>query len=167
MEDIKMELEAIAWLILRIVYAWLFLYPIKGLLEDWQGARSLAAMAIPIYPQLFSIVMAVVMFFGALSILLGVYTEVSGIILCLYCLLGARVHYKLARELKKHQLSNDACEEDRKNLLDAINLGVVGHVTSAQKNFVLAAVSLLFAFVGSGPYSITDNFIFINLLNNQ
>lgn len=162
-----MDLEAVAWLLLRVVYAWFFIYPIKGLLDDWQGARSLAAIAIPVYPQFFSILMAVVMFFGALSILLGVYTEVSGTILCLYCLLGARVHYKLAKQLKVSALSSTATEDDKKTLLDAVNLGVVGHVTSAQKNFVLAAVSLLFVFVGSGPYSITENFIFVNLLNNQ
>jgi len=35
-----------------------------------------------------------------------------------------------------------------------IGLATVGHVTSAQKNIVLAAVALFFALVGTGPCSV-------------
>jgi uncharacterized membrane protein YphA (DoxX/SURF4 family) len=147
-------MDVLAWLILRIVYAWMFLYPLKDLLKDWQGALSLTKLVVP-FPKLvplFTFAMLAIMLLGGLSILLGFYGQLASAALLVYCLMGARVHYCLANKAKKLNLKeNGACKE-------AIQLAILGHVTSAQKNFVLAAVACFFILMGTGPYSLTAAF---------
>ncbi|MEM9659329.1 MAG: hypothetical protein AAF961_13310, partial [Planctomycetota bacterium] len=67
---------------------------------------------------------------------------------------GAVIHYRLARIAQETHLSDAASEEDRAAAVELSNLGQVGHVTSAEKNFVLAAVALFFALVGTGKFSL-------------
>ena len=64
------------------------------------------------------------------------------------------LHYRLARQLKQPHLSQGAITADQRALKGAVDLGVVGHVTSAEKNFVLTAVAFFFALQGTGPMSI-------------
>lgn len=147
-----------AWLILRIVYAWMFLYPLKALLKDWPGALGLTQLVIPFAAPLFTVAMLLTMFFSGLSILLGFYGQLAGFALLVYCLIGALVHYRLASKLQTISLSGQSSSEDKQLLTQAIQLGSVGHVTSAQKNFVLAAVACFFMLIGTGPYSLTGPF---------
>ena len=149
-----MDNHVAAWLILRIVYAWMFLYPLKVLLKDFNGVVGLTKLVVPIAAPFFAVVMLFTMFFGALSILLGVYAQLAGFALLLYCVLGAVVHYRLAGQAQQILLSQDASAQDKQSLQNAIQLAIGGHVTSAQKNFVLAAVACFFMLMGSGPYSI-------------
>lgn len=148
-------METVAWLVLRIVYAWMFLYPLKTLLKDWSGAVALTKLIIPIAAPLFTVAMLLAMFFGALSILFGIFGQLAGLVLLVYCLMGAVVHYRLAAAAGKISLSAQSAEEDKNQLAQAIQLATVGHVTSAQKNFVLAAVACFFMLMGTGPYSLT------------
>lgn len=145
----------IAWLVLRIVYAWMFLYPLKTLLKDWHGALGLTQLVTPFAAPFFTVIMLLTMFLGGLSILFGFYSQIAGLALLIYCLMGAIVHYRLAGKLQTMNLSNPSSSEDKQQLTQAIQLGVVGHVTSAQKNFVLAAVACFFMLIGTGPYSLT------------
>lgn len=144
-----------AWLILRIVYAWMFLYPLKTLLKDWPGALGLTQLVMPFAAPFFTVLMLLTMFLGSLSILLGFYGQFAGLALLVYCLIGAIVHYRLASKLQTISLSSLSSFEDKQQLTQAIQLGVVGHITSAQKNFVLAAVACFFMLMGTGPYSLT------------
>ena len=86
----------IAWLVLRIVYAWLFLYPLRVLLKDFEPTVNLVALIAPYKPRFFAVLMVIVMIFGALMILFGVYARFAGFMLCIYNIVGMVVHYKLA-----------------------------------------------------------------------
>lgn len=148
-------IDAFSWLILRVVYAWLYLYALKSLLSDWQATENLVALVFPFFTRFFAVVMVFVMIISAGSILIGFYAEIAGFLLFIYNIIGAVTHYKLAKLSTSYELSANASEEDKKILNSAVNLGVVGNVTSAQKNFVLAAVAIFFMILGSGPLSIT------------
>jgi uncharacterized membrane protein YphA (DoxX/SURF4 family) len=149
----------IAWLILRVVFAGFFLYPLKTFLSNWQATLGTVKVLTPVCPQFFAIVMVSVMILGALGILLGVLAQVAGLALLIYCLLGVRVHLKLSQTVEELTLSNSASAEDKKQMSIANTLGSLGHATSAQKNFVLAAVACFFMIMGSGPLSLMHNLI--------
>jgi uncharacterized membrane protein YphA (DoxX/SURF4 family) len=149
--------EDLAWLILRIGYAWLYLYALLGLLSNWQATKDLVALLFPRYTPVFAVIMVIVMFISAISIVLGFYAEIAGLMLSFYNLLGIRVHYKLAAQTRAFELSPNAALEDKQILAEAGTLGAVGHITSAQKNVVLFAVALFFMLAGSGPFSMTTS----------
>ena len=75
--------------------------------------------------------------------------------LCLYSIFVIKVHYKLSQEAKAGHLSSQVSDYDREVLAEA--LAVVGHITSAETNVVLAAVGLMFTLLGSGAFSLTGN----------
>ena len=150
-------MEVVAWLVLRIVYAWMFLYPLVVLLRDFNATVNVVSLVAPFAKEFFTYVMLAVMFFGALMVLLGVYAQIAGFMLCAYCIIGQAVHYKLAKQTLANKLSDMASEEDKQVLSQTIQLGVMGQVTSAEKNAVLAAVGFFIMLMGSGPMSITAN----------
>lgn len=147
--------EDLAWLFLRVGYAWLYLYALLGLLSNWQATKDVVSIVFPRYTAIFAVLMVIVMFVAAISIAIGFYAEIAGLMLCFYNLLGMRVHYELAAKLNAIGLSENASEDDKQTLTDACALGMAGHVTSAQKNFVLFSVALFFTLAGSGPLSLT------------
>ncbi len=150
-------MEITAWLILRVVYAWMFLSPLPKLLTDWEGTKNLTKLLVPKYATSFlTIIMMCVMFFGALSILFGVLGQIAGLALLIYCLLGAVVHYRLGQSAQQKSLSLQASTEDKNELSKVIRLAVIGNVTSAHKNYVLAAVACFFMLMGTGPYSLMN-----------
>lgn len=151
-------MDIIAWLILRIVFAWMFLYPLTVLLSDWEAAKGNVGMIFPRYHHELAMLMVVVMIAGALSILLGILPHIGGLMLLVYCLIGALVHYRFADTINGLQLSTQANSEDSAILDKARTIGAVGHITSAQKNFVLAAVACWFMLMGTGPWSIVSLF---------
>ena len=148
------DVNDIAWLVLRVVYAWMFLYPLKSLLSDWPATLQATALLFPWQTPLFAVVSVAVMALGALSILLGCYGQVGAAGLLAFCLGGAVIHYRLADLAKGARLSGQASSADRQAMAQVSKLGVVGHVTSAEKNFVLAAVALFFLLKGTGPWSL-------------
>ena len=85
------------------------------------------------------------------------YAQIGGLVLLLYCLVGWLVHKRLAEQMTRLSASDSASDADRRTLSEAISLGVIGLVTSAQKNIVLAGVGLYFLLAGSGPISVTGN----------
>ncbi len=145
-----------AWLVLRIVYALFFLYPLKDLLKDWSATKNLVGLLIPFYQGFFSMIMVLVMIVGALSVAFGIYTQIAGILLLGYCLFGVIVHYRLAALAKQQVMSSSASSQDRTVLENTKNLAVVGNLTSGQKNVVLAAMAFFFIVIGSGPCSVTS-----------
>ena len=146
---------AIAWLVLRIVFAGFFLYPIYGFLQNWAAAKQTALLLYPRYGDFQAILMIIVMIVISISILFGIYGHLGGLIALIYCLLGIRVHLALAHKLNTAQLSNQATAADQAILTEAAAIGSVGHMTSAQKNLVIAAISFFFMLLGTGPFSMT------------
>lgn len=149
--------ESIAWLILRVVYAGMFLFPLFNLLKDFEATVGAVKLVLPFLSRFFAVVMVFVMIYGALSILLGFYAQIAGFLLLIYCLMGVLVHYRLAGLASASQLSATASAEDREVLSGAIALAILGNKTSGQKNMVLAAVACFFMLLGSGPWSLTMN----------
>ena len=148
-------MEDIAWLVLRISYAIVFLFPLKDLLKNFSASVALVKVIIPFQSQFFAVVMIVVMVLGALSVLLGIYAQIAGFFLLIYCLFGMVVHYRLAKHIATIQLNTAASQKDIAAFNEAATLGIVGHQTSGLKNIVLAAVACFFMLVGSGPLSVT------------
>ncbi len=151
----SLSLDALAWIVLRAVYGWMFLYPAYGLIKDWESTVQTTALLFKWRPELFAFGSLLLMVFGALAILFGIYGQIAAFGLIGFNLGGAVLHYRLARTLKQMRLSSEASTTDQAALEGAISLGVVGHVTSAEKNFVLTAVAFFFAIKGTGPWSLT------------
>ncbi|AHE67770.1 DoxX family protein [Legionella oakridgensis] len=150
-------MEIAAFVVLRIILAWMFLYPLKAQLSDWDATVELVDLIAPFQPQLFAVLMVFVMIAGSLSVLFGIYAQVGAACLMIYSLIGVLVHYKLSRLITSFYLSATASNADQKILEKVQSLGVVGHVTSAQKNIVIASALWVIVCLGSGPYSLSGN----------
>lgn len=149
--------EEIAWLVLRICFGAMFLLPVRDLIVDFDAATELTKILIPYQPRFFAVVMIAVMVLGAISILFGIYAQIAGFFLLIYCLLGIVVHYRTAAYIATRKLSNESSRADRACSFEAVSLGVAGNETAGQKNMVLAAVACFFMILGSGPLSLTGN----------
>lgn len=132
----------------------MFLYPLKSLLEDWPATVQTTALLFPSQSKFLAVASVAVMGIGAFSILLGCYGQVGAAGLLVFCVGGSVIHYRLADQAKRAHLSEQASSADRRAMTQLSTLAVVGHVTSAEKNFVLAAVALLFLLTGTGPWSL-------------
>ena len=155
-----MTIDAIAWLILRVVYAWMFLWPLIALLKDWPGTVATVSLLCPYKANFSAVVMVLVMIAGALSILFGFYGQVAGLVLLVYNIFGVFVHRKAAQAIATLKLSNKGVAADQKIFTQAQAIGVVGHITSSQKNWVLASVACFFMLMGTGPLSVTGRLFF-------
>ena len=147
-------IELVAWFVLRAVFAWMFLYPAVGLVRDFGGAVETTALAFPFAPRFFAAGGIAVMVLGGLMILVGFYGAWAGLALVAFNLGGAVIHYRLAASVSAVQASASASEADRDAIARLQTLGTIGHVTSAEKNFVLTAVAFFFALMGTGPGSL-------------
>jgi len=141
-----MKTYAIAWIVLRVVYAWMYLYPLIALFKNWQDTIDTTALLFKKKPKEFTVGSVFIMIVGGLSILLGIYGRIGGFLLLFFNLGGAYIHYQFANRAK------DFAAEANTSL---VNLAIIGNVSSAQKNFVLAAVAFFFMIQGTGPWSIT------------
>ncbi|MEM7436818.1 MAG: hypothetical protein AAF436_16815, partial [Myxococcota bacterium] len=139
------------------VYAWMFIYPAIGLVRDWRSTVETTALLFKWQPALFASLSVAAMFAGGLMILLGAFGWIAGLYFFAFCLGGARVHYRLAARAGETKPPSSLGGPDQDAFEGLAGLAVVGHVTSAQKNFVLAAVGLFFFLMGTGPCSITDS----------
>ena len=123
----QMDVYPAAWLVFRIAYAWFYLYALIGLFKDWDSALGATEVLIKRRSQGFTILSVAVIAVGGLSILLGIYARLGGLLLLFFNLGGAYIHYRLADQAKKFAL------EDNRPLVD---LAVLGNISSAQKNFL-------------------------------
>ena len=148
----------IAFIVLRIVLAWFFLYPVKGLITNWNESVNLVKLVIPIFPNLFTALMILTMIVGSLSILLGIMAPIGALLLFVYSLIGVAVHYKLSLKIEEQALSESASQSDQNILAETKAIGIAGHTTSAQKNIVVASALLIIILMGSGPLSLLPLF---------
>ena len=135
----------------------MYLYPAVGLIRDWPSTVHTTGLLFKRDTRFFAFASVVTMIVSALMILFGVYGQYAAVALLGFNLGGAKIHYSLAEMAHQAQLSHTASGEDRAAFQELATLGWVGHVTSAQKNFVLAAVALFFALVGTGPLSVVPS----------
>lgn len=151
-----MNSNDIAWIVLRLAYAWVFLYPVPGLLKNWPGTVETTALLFKKLPEFFAAVSVLVMVVGGVSVLFGIYGRIGSAALLAFNLGGAVIHYRIAGQAGKMLLSSEASPEDRKVAETLALTASVGHTTSAWKNFVLAGVSFFFLLKGTGPWSLIE-----------
>ena len=151
-----MSSNEIAWIVLRLAYAWVFLKPVPGLLKNWAGTVETTGLLFKRFPEINAGISVLVMVAGALSILFGVYGRIGAAGLLVFNLGGAVVHYRIADQAQNMSLSPAASPEDQKTLEQLAIMAAVGHTTSAWKNFVLAAVAFFFLLQGTGPWSLMN-----------
>lgn len=150
-----------AWIALRAVYAWMFLYPAVGLLRDWPTTVQTTGLLVPRGTPVFAAASVAFMIVGGLMILLGAWGRIAGAGFFAFNLGGAVIHYRLAAQAGAASLSPAASDADRESLAGVAGLGTLGNVTSAEKNFVLAVLGLFFLLVGTGPLSLLDGPAFL------
>ena len=145
------------WFIIRITVAWLYLFPLPGLLADWDATTMLTRLVSGIFVNFLSILGIVLTGLGAISVLFGIYAQIGGIFLFVYTVVGIQVHLRLAKVIASRELPDTCRAQGGQALGEVKSLGIVGQVTSGQKNVVLAAVALAFSILGSGSISVTGN----------
>ena len=154
--DATPELLAnIGWLAMRLTIAWLFLWPLPGLLRDWRGTVGATALVFPM-PRAVTLAGVFVMLLGAVSVAVGIYGRVGGAALAIYCVGGAFVHRALAAQpaalIDALKLPDDA----RSTAETAAAIGALGHTTSAWKNWTIAGACTFIALAGTGPWSVLE-----------
>ena len=150
-------LMVVAFLLLRISIAWMFLSAVPTFISKWKVTLQMVKLLFSKYVTFFSVMMIATMIVGSFSILFGIYAQIGAFLLFIQCTLGVFVHNKFANNIARLQLSDAAEKNDQRVFGTAKSMGVVGHKTSAQKNIVLAAVMIFIVVMGSGPLSVTGN----------
>ena len=148
-------LADIGWLVMRISIAWLFLWPLPGLLKDWPGTVGATSLVFPV-PGLTTLAGVAVMLVGGISVGVGIYGRIGAAALALYCVGGVLVHMALSRQpgtlVEGLHLEGQAEATAR----TAAAIGAVGHVTSAWKNWVIAGACTFIALAGTGRWSVLE-----------
>lgn len=145
----------IAYLILRISYSIVFLN------AAWQCGKSKAGVRWTIEESrilfgnaapLFGIAGIFVMGFGGLSVLLGFFPEIGGLMLGLFVLPGAIIHHRKQKE--SLALGNELGASQNEKAQELATLASLGHYSSAMKNYSLCGPGLFLALTGGGAWSI-------------
>ena len=148
-------LANIGWVILRLSIAWLFLWPLPGLLRDWPATVGATALVFPM-PKLVTLAGVCLMPLGAVSIGLGIYGRIGAAALAMYCIGGVFVHLALSKQPASLLKTLSLDEADRTTADQAAAIGAVGHVTSSWKNWTVAGCCAFVALAGTGPWSIFE-----------
>lgn len=153
-----MDWNSIALLIFRISYTFVFLN------AAWQCGRSKEGIAWTIDESrilfgnaapIFGIAGIATMAIGGLSVLLGIYGEIGGLMLAAFVLPGAIIHLRKQKESSSlAQEIQQASESEKEKVGQLGILASLGHYSSAMKNFSLFGPGLYFLFAGTGAYSI-------------
>ena len=146
-------LANIGLLIMRLSIAWLFLWPLPGLIRDWQSTVGATALVYPM-PRLVTLLGVCIMPLGAVSVAVGIYGRVGAAALTLYCIGGAFVHLALAKQPAELTRSVHTDQNGQAAVATAAAIGSVGHVTSAWKNWTVAGACAFLALAGTGPWSV-------------
>lgn len=143
----------LAWIVLRVIYGWIFLWPIPMLLKDWDATKEFVGILFPKNREFFAGFMIIAMPLAAICIIIGFWGQIGGALLAIISLMGVRVHFQLAKGSKLLKLSDSASSKDVIQFDNVRLLSAMGHIGSAQKNIVLMAVGIFFMLQGTGPLS--------------
>lgn len=147
------HLPNVAYMILRISYSIVFLN------AAWQCGKSKAGIRWTIEESrilfgntapLFGVAGIFVMGFGGLSVLLGIYPEIGGVMLGLFVLPGAIIHHRKQKEAQVLGDELGAPGDEKTQVLTT--LALLGHYSSAMKNYSLCGPGLFLALTGGGAW---------------
>ena len=151
------HLTDIAYLIFRISYSIVFLN------AAWQCGKSKAGIQWTIDESrilfgkaapLFGVAGIFVMGFGGLSVLLGIYPEIGGLMLGLFVLPGAIIHHRKQKE--SQSLGGELGANDNQKVQMLTALASLGHYSSAMKNYSLCGPGIFLALTGGGAWVIVS-----------
>jgi uncharacterized membrane protein YphA (DoxX/SURF4 family) len=151
------DLQALAFLVLRVSYSFVFLNAAWQCGKDRNGLQwtiEESRILFGKYAPLFGPAGIAVMGLGGLSILLGVYAEIGGGMLAFFVLPGALIHLRKRDEAGRLGAAIPVSEADKPRLGQLAVSAVLGHYGSAMKNFSLFGPGAFLAMMGSGAWSL-------------
>lgn len=156
------EAQLIAFMVLRLAYGGLFLC------AGWQCVKSSGARQWTVdetrlmftkHTRFFAMCGAATMLIGGACITLGLFPRIGAAGLCLFLLLGAKLHLiqrDRAMKLKEEALAKlppELVGGPHEPILQELAVaGSLGHFSSALKNFCLAGIAAYFCLAGAGPW---------------
>ena len=155
-----MALEEIGSLLIRVTIGLLFLISAFVCCEDADARKAAAAdtaLVFPRRPYLFMLAGTAVMAAGGLSVLLGIFPRLGALVLTLFLIPAAMIHFRKAREaarLTEALLAGPTSKSSgaaRKGVTALGDSAVLGNFTSALKNLNLMALTLYVALAGAEP----------------
>ena len=79
-------LADIGLLTLRIMFAWIFLWPLPGLLKDWQTTVQTTGLLFPFGQRFFTTVSVIGMTLCSIMVMVGIYGRVGAVFLFFFCI---------------------------------------------------------------------------------
>ena len=154
-----MTLEDLAALIIRVTIGLLFVISAYACSKDAaarQGAVAATALVFPRRTELFTLGGVLIMLLGGLSVLLGIFPRLGALVLTLFLIPAAMIHFRKARDaaaLKDAILAGPAEKSGgaRASIAALGDSAVLGNFTSALKNLTLMALTLYVALAGAEP----------------
>jgi uncharacterized membrane protein YphA (DoxX/SURF4 family) len=154
-----MALEDIAALIIRVTIGSLFVisaYACSKNAAARQGAIADTALVFPWRTELFTLAGVMLMLLGGLSVLLGIFPRLGALVLTLFLIPAALIHFRKASQaaaLKDAMLAGPAGKSAaaRQSVVALGDAAVLGNFTSALKNLTLMALTLYIALAGTEP----------------
>ena len=149
----------LAHLILRVSVAWVFLYAAWGNTSTaaaWQWTKGESALFYPNVAEplrsklalISAIIGMALMYFGGLSLLLGLEPRLGGLAVAAFSLMGMRVH-----AIRR----NDALRTATSNTSDVMAWSAYGaHIAAGLKNWALIGAGLFITLTGGGAWIVSD-----------
>ena len=153
-----MTLEELAALIIRVTIGLLFVISAYACSKDAvarQGATADTALVFPWRTELCTLGGVLIMLLGGSSVLLGIFPPLGAVVLTLFLIPAAMIHFRKARDaaaLKDAILAGPAGKSGARRSIAALgDSAVLGNFTSALKNLTLMALTLYVALAGAEP----------------
>jgi len=152
-----MALEEIGSLLIRVTIGLLFLISTFACGKDASARKAAAAdtaLVFPRRPYLFMLAGIAAMAAGGLSVLLGIFPRLGALVLTLFLIPAAMIHFRKAREgaaLRERIIAGLGGKSSggmRQAVTDLGDSAVLGNFTSALKNLVLMAPTAYLALAG-------------------
>lgn len=155
-----MHLHIFASYLLRFVITWFFLFALYEFVRDWKESVRQVSVVTPFAPRFFAVFTVLIILVFVLSIALGIYPQIGGLLMCIFALAGSFCHYRCASSLiGKAELSASASADDKKRFSMARWVGMQGHFNASQKNLVIAAIGFFIFVNGLHGFSLTHTII--------
>jgi uncharacterized membrane protein YphA (DoxX/SURF4 family) len=154
-----MTLEEIGSLVIRVTIGLLFLISAFACTKDAAARKAATADTALVFtwrPDLFFAAGIAIMAAGGLSVLLGIFPRLGALVLTLFLIPAAMIHFRKASQagaLKDAVLAGpDGKSSGVRRAVTALgDSAVLGNFTSALKNLNLMALTLYIALAGAEP----------------
>lgn len=161
------DLNALGWLVIRLAVGIVYLFALymnvrNSAARAWllEHTEYMVPKSMKRFGKQLTLLIAVggmaLMFFGSVSILLGLEGRIGGLLLFIFTAFGILQH-KRERQVAQGLASSVEPQECTEKLNALMWSAYSGHFSSGLKNWALCGVSLFFILCGTGPWSILDS----------